>query len=126
MLFRMHNAIAKTLGILLGLWGLVVLVNGLDSQGFWAKLFSIVFGAFVVATAYGFFRMRGWAFLCVSVGLLGNFFISLVRLLMAIDRHEAVKENTFWFVATIVLIGYLGRWSVERHYRPHLDTGGHH
>jgi hypothetical protein len=118
----MHNAIAKTLGVLIGLWGLVQLIEGLDRPGFWAKLFWIVWGVLVVVTAVGFFRMRGWAFLCVSVGLLGNFFVTLVTLLVAIDRREGVKEKAFWFVVAIALIGYLGRWSIERRFRPHLDT----
>jgi hypothetical protein len=29
-------------------------------------------------------------------------------------------------LATIVLIGYLGRWPMERRFRPHLDVPGHH
>lgn len=122
----MHNAIAKALGLLIGLSGLVQLIEGLDRPGFWAKLFWIVWGALVIAAGIGFFRMRGWAFLMVSVGLLGNFFVSLVQMLMAIDRGEGVKGKAIWFLATLVLIGYLGRWSMERRFRPHLDVAEHH
>jgi hypothetical protein len=122
----MHNAIAKALGLLIGLSGLVQLIEGLDRPGLWAKIFWILWGALVIAAGIGFFRMRGWAFLMVSVGLLGNFFVSLVQLLMAIDRGEGVRGKAVWFAATLVLIGYLGRWSMERRFRPHLETGGGH
>jgi hypothetical protein len=116
-----HNALLKLLAILLGLWGLVQLIEGLDRAGAFWKIGAVVWGMLVIVTAVGFFRMRGWAFLLVSVGLLGAFFLNLIRLLLAIDRHEGAKDRAFWFVATIVLIGYLGRWSMERRFRPHLD-----
>ena len=122
----MHNAILKALGTLIGLSGLIQLIDGLDRPGLWAKLFWIVWGTLVIAAGIGFVRMRGWAFLMVSVGLLGNFFVTLIHLLMAIDRGEGVKGRAFWFVVTIVLIGYIGRWSMERRFRPHLETAGHH
>ncbi len=121
-----HNAILKMLALLLGLWGLVELIEGLDRPGPFGKIGGVLWGALVILAAVGFFRMRGWGFLLVSVGLLGSFFANLVALLMAIDRGEGAKDRAFWFVATIVLIGYLGRWSMERRFRPHLDSGGHH
>jgi hypothetical protein len=121
-----HNAILKLLAILLGLWGLVQLIEGLDRAGALGKVSAVIWGILVVVTAIGFFRMRGWAFLLVSVGLLGSFFVTLVDLLMAIDRGEGAKGRAFCFVATIALIGYLGRWSMERRFRPHLESSGQH
>jgi hypothetical protein len=121
-----HNAILKVLGLLLGLWGLVLLVEGLDRSGPFGKIGGVLWGALVIVAAAGFFRMRGWGFLLVSVGLLGGFFTNLVALLMAIDRGEGIKGRWFWFAMTIVLIGYIGRWSMERRFRPHLDSAGHH
>lgn len=120
-----HNAIVKVLGILLALWGLVHMLDGIDHGGAFSKMGSVLWGILVIATAIGFFRMRGWAFLLVSVGLLGSFFANLVRFIEAVDRGEGVKDRAFWFVVTIVLIGYLGRWSMERRFRPHLDAHGH-
>lgn len=121
-----HNVIVKLLAILLGLWGLVQLIEGLDRAGAFPKIGAIVWGGLVIATAVGFFRMRGWAFLLVSVGLLAAFFVNLVTFITAIDRGEGVKGRGFWFVATIVLIGYLGRWGMERRFRPHLESASHH
>ncbi|MFI5402386.1 MAG: hypothetical protein ACHQ1G_05575 [Planctomycetota bacterium] len=121
-----HNAVVKILALLLGLWGLVQLVEGLDAAAWYGKIGAVLWGAVVVVTAVGFFRMRGWAFLLVSVGLLGSFFTNLIGFLTAIDRGEGAKDRAFWFVATIVLIGYLGRWSMERRFRPHLDAAPHH
>jgi len=121
-----HNAILKVLALLLGLWGLVELIEGLDRPGPFGKIGGLLWGALVILAAVGFFRMRGWAFLLVSVGLLGSFFTNLIALLIAIDRGEGARGRAFWFVATIVLIGYLGRWSMERRFRPHLDAPSHH
>ena len=117
-----HNAILKTLGILLGLWGLTRMLEGLDHSGAFGKIGAVLWGILVIVTAIGFFRMRGWAFLLVSVGLLGSFFTNLISFIEAVDRGVGVKDRAFWFVVTIVLIGYLGRWSMERRFRPHLDT----
>lgn len=122
----LHNAILKLLAILLGLWGLVHLIEGLDKAGAFGKIGAVVWGLLVIVTAIGFFRMRGWAFLLVSAGLLGAFFVTLIDMLVAMDRGEGAKGKAFWFVLTVVLIGYLGRWSMERRFRPHLDTAGHH
>jgi len=120
-----HNAAIKLLAILLGLWGLVQMVNGLDRSGAFGKITAVIWGILVIVTAVGFFRMRGWAFLLVSVGLLASFFVTLIEFLMAIDRGHDVKAHGLCFLATIALIGYLGRWSMERRFRPHLDTPSH-
>jgi len=121
-----HNAIVKLLAILLGLYGLVHLVGGLDRAGAFSKMGAVLWGILVIVTAVGFFRMRGWAFLLVSVGLLGSFFATLVGFIMAVDRGEGVRSHALCFVLTIALIGYLGRWNMERRFRPHLDTPDHH
>ncbi|HEX5137967.1 MAG TPA: hypothetical protein VFY93_13410 [Planctomycetota bacterium] len=121
-----HNALIKLLAILLGLWGFVRMIDGLDHAGAFGKITAVIWGILVVITAIGFFRMRGWAFLLVSVGLLGSFFVTLIGLLMAIDHGHDVKAHALCFLSTIALIGYLGRWSMERRFRPHLETSGHH
>ncbi len=121
-----HNALVKVLAILIGLWGLVQMVGGLDSAAWYGKIGAVVWGALVIATAVGFFRMRGWAFLLVSVGLLASFFTNLVAFIVAVDRGEGAKGRAFWFVLTIVFIGYLGRWSMERRFRPDVGSAGHH
>ena len=48
------------------------------------------------------------------------------ELLVALDRGEGAKGKAFCFVLTVALIGYLGRWSTERRFRPHLESSGHH
>ena len=122
----LHNAVLKLLAILLGLWGLVQLIEGLDRGGAFSKIGAVIWGILVIVTAVGFFRMRGWAFLLVSVGLLASFFITLIHLILAMDRGEGAKGKAFWFVLTIALIGYLGRWGMERRFRPHLESAAHH
>jgi len=120
-----HNAILKLLAMLLGIFGLIHLAEGLDAGGAFAKIWAIVSGLFVIWTAVGFWRRRGWAFLVVSVGLLASFLIGVVRFLIAIDRGEGVGTKALILVTTVVLIGYLGRWSMERRFRPHLDASHH-
>jgi hypothetical protein len=121
-----HNAAVKLLAILLGLWGFVQMIDGLDRSGAFGKITAVIWGLVVVITAIGFFRMQGWAFLLVSVGLLASFFVTLVEMLMAIDQGHNVKAHILCFASTVALIGYLGRWKMERRFRPHLDTAGHH
>lgn len=121
-----HNVILKLLAVLLGLWGLVRMIDGFDRTGAFSKMGAILCGILVIATAVGFFRMRGWAFLLASAGLLLSFFVNLVDLILAVDAGQGVKGRAFWFVITIVLIGYIGRWSIERRFRPHLDAAGQH
>lgn len=121
-----HNAILKVLAILLGLKGAADLIQGLDRPHAFSKMGAVLWGVLVITAAVGFFRMRGWAFLLVSVGLLGSFFVTLVGLIRAVDAGQGVKGHALCFVITIALIGYIGRWSIERRFRPHLDTAGHH
>jgi hypothetical protein len=120
-----HNAIVKLLAILLCFWGLSQLLNGLDHGGAFARIGMVLWGALVFVTGIGFFRMRGWAFLLVSVGLLGSFFVNLIGFILAVDQGAGVKGHLFHFILTLVLIAYLGRWSMERRFRPHLEHQGH-
>jgi hypothetical protein len=120
-----HNAILKLLALLLGLWGLVCLIEGLDRGGAFGKIWAVAVGLFVIWTAVGFWRRRGWAFLVVSVGLLLSFLSGVVTLIIAVDRGEGVRARAVALALTIVLIGYLGRWSIERRFRPHLDARHH-
>jgi hypothetical protein len=120
-----HNAILRLLALLLALWGLVQLVQGLDAGGAFGKMGGVLWGIFVIWTAVGFWRRRGWAFLVVSVGLLVSFLTGLIGLIRAIDAGEGAKAKAIALLATIVLIGYLGRWPMERRFRPHLDTAAH-
>jgi hypothetical protein len=118
---KTQDVLLKLLACALGLWGLVYLVEGLDASGVFAKLWALVAGIFVMATAVGFWKRRGWAFLMVSVGLLVGFLLSFVRLLLAFDTGEGLGGPFLRFLVILALIAYLGRWSIERRFRPHLD-----
>ena len=121
-----HHLILKLLAVLLAVFGLWYLIDGLATGGAFARIWAVVAGLFVIWTAVGFWRLRGWAFLLVSVALLVAFPVCLVRLLVAVDTGEGVQGRALFLVATIVLIGYLGRWGMERRFRPHLDAGTSH
>lgn len=117
-----HNTLLKVLAFLLAVFGLIYLVTGLDGDGVFAKLWALVFGGFIIVTAIGFWMMQGWAFLTVSVGLLLSFLSGIVLLLIAVDQGDGIQGRAISLVVTMVLIGYLGRWKMERKFRPHLDA----
>ncbi|MHC4972417.1 MAG: hypothetical protein ACYTG3_08795 [Planctomycetota bacterium] len=119
---KTHNAILKTLAVLIGLDGFIFMVAGLGDAGVFYTLFQLAFGAFWICVAVGFWRYRGWAFLSVSVALLVSFMVFWIRLLIAVDRGEGIGTTALTLVVVIALIAYLGRYRMERRFRPHLDA----
>jgi hypothetical protein len=119
---KSHNVILKILAVLLGLDGFIFMVTGLGDAGVFYTLFQLAFGAFWICAAVGFWRYRGWAFLSVSVALLISFMVYWIRLLIAVDRGEGIGRMALMLVVVIALIAYLGRYRMERRFRPHLDA----
>lgn len=119
---KTHNVILKVLAVLIGLDGFVFMVAGLGDAGVFYTLFQLAFGAFWIFVAVGFWRYRGWAFLSVSVALLVAFMVYWVRLLIAFDRGEGIASTALTLVLVMALIGYLGRYRMERRFRPQLDS----
>lgn len=119
---KTHNVILKVLAVLIGLDGFIFMVAGLGDAGVFYTLFQLVFGAFWICVAVGFWRYRGWAFLSVSMALLVAFMVSWIRLLIAFDRGEGIGATALTLVLVIALIAYLGRYRMERRFRPHLDA----
>jgi hypothetical protein len=117
---KTHDVILKILAILLGLRGFIFMVAGLGDAGVFYTLFQLAFGAFWICAAVGFWRYRGWAFLVVSVTLLVSFMVYWIRLLIAFDRGTGIGQTAAALVVVIALIGYLGRYRMERRFRPHL------
>lgn len=120
-----HDFLIKLLAIALFIWGLVWTADGLKGDGAFWKAFVVIRGLVVLATAIGFARYRGWAFLLVSVGLLYAFLAALIQFILTFDTGGD-KMGAFWKVALVIaLIGYLGNWNMERRFRPHLDDHHH-
>jgi hypothetical protein len=119
-----HDILIKVIAALLGLAAIVRIANSLAGDGgVFSKAFWLLAGLFYLVTAVGFWRYKGWAFLVVSVTLLVNFLTRLVGFILAIDRGDGTAGGyAMSVVITIVLIGYLGRWSMERRFRPELDV----
>lgn len=117
-----HNVVLKLLAAGILVLGLHLFIDGLDAGGVFGKLLLVALGIFVVFVAVGFWKRRGWAFLAVSVGLLAGFFIHLIGFIKTFD-HDSHGHGVaaLLLVLNIALIGYLGRWSMERRFRPHLD-----
>jgi len=120
---KTHNVILKILAILIGLDSLGFMFGGLGEAGVFYTLFQLAMGAFGICVAVSFWRYRGWAFLVVSMALLVAFMVYWIRLLIAVDRGDGIARTALALVAVIALIGYLGRYRMERRFRPHLDAG---
>ena len=118
---KTHNALLKILALLIGLFGLARVFGGLAADGVFAKLLGVVFGIFVMITAAGFWKRQGWAFLVISVGLLIGFMTHFIQFVVSFDTGVGTGTRAFWLLVNIALIAYLGRWSMERRFRPHLD-----
>ena len=119
---RVHNFLLTLIGVGTGLYALTLLGGAFsgDAGGF-AKLWSFLYALFVGAVAVGFIKRQGWAFLVFSVGLLGAWLYEMVLGIVAYCDEQPYAGHAFCFVLVTVLIGYLGRWSMERRFRPHLD-----
>ncbi len=115
---------------------LIVVVLGLTLMGGWSE--AGLFGkglrpiacVLLIGIGIGFFTYQGWAFLFVSAGLLLGFFFTFIKYLLAWDHAllGQADQRTLWLCAWIgimVLIGFVGRWKTERHFRPHLDVDHH-
>ena len=120
---KTHDVILKILAVLIGLDGFIFMVGGLGDAGVFYTLFQLAFGAFWIGVAVAFWKYRGWAFLVVSVTLLVAFLVYWIRLLVAFDNGTGIGQAAAALVITIALIGYLGRYRMERRFRPHLDAG---
>jgi len=123
---RAHNLILDLLSALLGLGGLYVLAEVLlfgEESGF-GILRQLLAGVLILAVARGFKRRSGAAFLAVSVGLLIGWLVELIRAIVLIEESgfAAAKTTVLSWLLITLLIGYLGRWSMERRFRPHLDV----
>jgi hypothetical protein len=119
---KSHDTILKILAILIGLDALVFMFGGLGEAGVFYTLFQLAMGAFGICVAVSFWRYRGWAFLVVSVALLVSFMVYWIRLLIAVDRGDGIGRTALALVAVVALIGYLGRYRMERRFRPYLDA----
>jgi hypothetical protein len=119
---RVHNSLLTLIGLVTGIYALTLLGGTFsgDLAGF-AKLSSFLVAVFVGAVAVGFIKRQGWAFLVFSVGLLGAWLYEMVVAIVAFTGDKPVGGHLFCFVLITVLIGYLGRWEMERRFRPHLD-----
>jgi hypothetical protein len=118
-----HDIIIKVLAVLFGLGAIIRIANSFAGDGgVFSKAFWLLAGLFYLVTAIGFARYKGWAFLVISVSLLIGFLTRLVGFILAIDRGDGTAGGyAMSIVITVCLIGYLGRWSMERRFRPELD-----
>jgi len=104
--------------------------SGWADAGVFGKGTRVLVCLVALASAIGFFTYQGWAFLVVSAGLLLGFFYTFIHYLLSWDvaLKGGEDERTYWlllWLGVIALIGFVGRWSTERHFRPHLDVDHH-
>jgi len=123
-----QNFFLKAIALLIAVQAFGTLVDAFEDGVHVLRVFRNLVLAFVsFATAVGFARFRGWAFLLVSVWLLWSWFGSFVGMIVAFNAGYSGlgKRLLVNLVLTMVFIGYIGRWKVERLFRPHLETDAH-
>jgi len=123
---RAHNLFLDLIAAGLGVGGVYVLADAIlfeDAGGF-ATFRQIIVALIVLLVAVKFKKRRGSAFLAVSVGLLVGWMVELIRAIVLFEEggFAAAKSTVISFLIVTLLIGYLGRWSMERRFRPHLDV----
>ena len=116
------DVVTKLTAVALCAVAFFVFVAVFDAAGLFGVIWCIGLSVFLACTGVGLWRYRGWAFLAWSVMLLLGFFWTLVD----IDGEGAWLVSAGIFVLTVALIGYFGRWAVEKRFRPHLDVDTHH
>ena len=129
---RKHNLFLTLIALGLGLKGLYLLQAALlDDMGGFATVGVLFLAIITLAVARGFMKRKGWAFLLVSVGLLAGWMATLILAIVEIDHGgwDAGSVYLYSFLLTNVLIGYLGRRSMEARFRPQAvppqSVGGH-
>lgn len=119
----MTNLINKLIAALLIVLGLIFLLSGAgDDAGLFGVLGHWALALLMIATGIGFWRGQGWAFLLVSIALLVEWFIFFIRILVAADKGESVTGPIVLLLLNMAVIAWLGRWSMEKRFRPHLDV----
>ena len=119
----MTDAINQLIAAGLILGGVVYLLSGAGADaGLFGVLWHWAKALFMVATGIGFWRVQGWAFLVVSLALLIEWFVFFIKILLAADADKAVSGPILMLVFNMVLIAWLGRWAMEKRFRPHLDV----
>ena len=141
-----HDLLVKVIGLGIFIAGLTFLAGGLSGEsheaaapieitastpaaaepqeddsgpGAFQKAFVVAAGLLILASAAGFVMYKGWAFILVSIGLLVGFLVTFIRFLLAFDHpDQPIVTAALPLLACIALIAFLGRWSVERHFRP--------
>jgi len=106
----------------------VVAVMGLGDRldakpGVFGTLWAVAVFLFLLVTAIGFWRYQGWAFVVVSLGLLWGWVTNFIAMVAAFaDGHGDVgRPHLFELAGITLIIALIGRWSMERRFRPHLD-----
>lgn len=119
----MTDFVNKLLAAALFFLGLLYLFGGAGADaGLFSMLCHWAKAIFVMGTAVGFFKQRGWAFLVVSVGLLVGWFVSFIRFVLAFEGDQGLVGPLALVLVMMALIAWLGRWSMEKRFRPHLDS----
>ena len=121
---RAHNAFLNLISFGIGIYGLMLLSDALGGDGgAFDTLVGLLYAVAMLLVAVGFHKRRGAAFLAFSAWLLVAWLTQFVRMIVAFDNGDASggRAILYSFLLINVLIGYIGRWSMERRFRPHLE-----
>ena len=82
---------------------------------------------FSVLTAFALMKLRAWAWFVVTIGYLVSTFVHLVLVILSLAEGRSLLGPLFYTVFAGFSLWYLGRYAMERRFRPHLlDAEGAH
>ncbi len=82
---------------------------------------------FIAATALALMKLRAWAWFVVTIGFLVSSFVNLVGVILSLAEGRSMLGPLFFAVFAAFSLWYLGRYSMECRFRPHiLEAEGTH
>lgn len=75
---------------------------------------------FIAATALALMKLRAWAWFVVTIGFLVSSFANLVGVILSLAEGRSMLGPLFFAFFAAFSLWYLGRYSMECRFRPHL------
>ena len=93
----------------------------------WRVILFTVAALFGAVTAIALMKLRAWAWFVVTIGFLVSSFANLVGVILSLAEGRSMLGPLFFAVFAAFSLWYLGRYSMEGRFRPHiLEAEGAH
>ena len=119
-----QNGIVKITGLVVAFDGLLNLFRAFETElGWMAMVWFLAIGLLQIPAGIGLMFWKGAAFMAFSWLLLVRWLVAFVVTIVAFESGGAAagKPQLYTLLVITVMIGYFGRWTMERRFRPHLE-----